>query len=166
VVILPATHLNSAGRQFCRSAAPSISSIRSTIATSGQGPDRLDQGGIHRRCGVAPLAPDVGEHGGALRARDRGAEQGNLRAAQQCRALPRLPAAIGGLREQLVNGGIVCASDGRGASIVGTSSGLNIAAAVQVAREQGPGKIVAPVAVDSGLKYFAGDLFEARSAQP
>jgi cysteine synthase A len=44
--------------------------------------------------------------------------------------------------------------------LVGTSSGLNIAAAVQLARELGPGKVVATVAVDSGLKYLAGDLFE------
>jgi cysteine synthase A len=43
--------------------------------------------------------------------------------------------------------------------LVGTSSGLNIAAAVQLARELGPGKIVATVAVDTGLKYLAGDLF-------
>jgi hypothetical protein len=35
--------------------------------------------------------------------------------------------------------------------LVGTSSGLNIAAAVQLARELGPGKVVATVAVDSGL---------------
>src|SRR5262245_40369623 len=42
---------------------------------------------------------------------------------------------------------------------VGTSSGLNIAAAVQVAQELGPGRTVATVAVDSGLKYLAGDLF-------
>src|SRR6187397_798332 len=44
--------------------------------------------------------------------------------------------------------------------LVGTSSGLNIAAAVQIARELGPGRVVATVAVDSGLKYLAGDLFE------
>jgi cysteine synthase A len=43
--------------------------------------------------------------------------------------------------------------------LVGTSSGLNVAAAVQLARELGPGKVVATVAVDSGLKYLAGDLF-------
>src|SRR3954453_1059120 len=42
---------------------------------------------------------------------------------------------------------------------VGTSSGLNIAAAVQLAKELGPGKTVATVAVDTGLKYLAGDLF-------
>jgi cysteine synthase A len=43
--------------------------------------------------------------------------------------------------------------------LVGTSSGVNIAAAVQLAQELGPGKVVATVAVDSGLKYLAGDLF-------
>ena len=42
---------------------------------------------------------------------------------------------------------------------VGTSSGLNIAAAVTLATELGPGHVVATVAVDSGLKYLAGDLF-------
>ncbi len=47
--------------------------------------------------------------------------------------------------------------------LVGTSSGLNIAAAVQLARELGPGKTVATVAVDTGLKYLAGDLFAASS---
>jgi cysteine synthase A len=41
---------------------------------------------------------------------------------------------------------------------VGTSSGLNVAGAVQVARELGPGHTVATVAVDTGLKYLAGDL--------
>ena len=43
--------------------------------------------------------------------------------------------------------------------LVGTSSALNIAAAVDIARELGPGKVVATVAVDTGLKYLAGDLF-------
>jgi len=43
--------------------------------------------------------------------------------------------------------------------LVGTSSALNIAAAVELAREIGPGKVVATVAVDTGLKYLAGDLF-------
>ena len=43
--------------------------------------------------------------------------------------------------------------------LVGTSSGLNIAAAVQLAREYGHGRVVATVAVDTGLKYLAGDLF-------
>jgi cysteine synthase A len=47
--------------------------------------------------------------------------------------------------------------------LVGTSSGLNIAAAVQLARELGPGKTVATVAVDTGLKYLAGDLFAAHT---
>jgi cysteine synthase A len=43
--------------------------------------------------------------------------------------------------------------------LVGTSSALNIAAAVDIARELGPGKVVGTVAVDTGLKYLAGDLF-------
>jgi cysteine synthase A len=43
--------------------------------------------------------------------------------------------------------------------LVGTSSGLNVAAAIQLARELGPGKVVATVAVDTGLKYLAGDLY-------
>ena len=43
--------------------------------------------------------------------------------------------------------------------LVGTSSGLNVAAAVALAREVGPGQTVATVAVDTGLKYLAGDLF-------
>ena len=41
----------------------------------------------------------------------------------------------------------------------GTSSGLNIKAAIDMARELGPGKVVATVAVDTGLKYLAGDLY-------
>ena len=49
---------------------------------------------------------------------------------------------------------------------VGTSSGLNVAAAIELAREAGPGKVVATIAVDTGLKYLAGDLFEARHAAP
>ena len=48
--------------------------------------------------------------------------------------------------------------------LVGTSSGLNIAAAVQLAGELGPGRVVVTVAVDSGLKYLAGDLFTASPA--
>jgi cysteine synthase A len=43
----------------------------------------------------------------------------------------------------------------------GTSSALNITAALQIAKELGPGKVVATVAVDTGLKYLAGDLFTA-----
>jgi cysteine synthase A len=42
----------------------------------------------------------------------------------------------------------------------GTSSGVNIVAAVNLAKELGPGKVVATVAVDTGLKYLAGDLFK------
>ena len=42
----------------------------------------------------------------------------------------------------------------------GTSSGVNIVAAIKLARELGPGKVVATVAVDTGLKYLAGDLYK------
>ena len=41
----------------------------------------------------------------------------------------------------------------------GTSTGLNVVAALQLARELGAGRRVATVAVDTGLKYLAGDLF-------
>ena len=42
----------------------------------------------------------------------------------------------------------------------GTSTGLNLVAALNVARELGEDKVVATVAVDSGLKYLAGDLYK------
>ena len=41
----------------------------------------------------------------------------------------------------------------------GTSTALNVVAALELARELGAGKVVATVAVDSGLKYLSGDLF-------
>ena len=41
----------------------------------------------------------------------------------------------------------------------GTSSALNVVAALKLAKELGPGKVVATVAIDTGLKYLAGDLF-------
>ena len=43
--------------------------------------------------------------------------------------------------------------------LVGTSSGMNIAAAIQLAQELGPGRTVATVAVDTGLKYLIGELY-------
>jgi cysteine synthase A len=42
----------------------------------------------------------------------------------------------------------------------GVSSGLNVVGALALARELGPGKTVVTVAVDTGLKYLAGDLFQ------
>jgi cysteine synthase len=42
----------------------------------------------------------------------------------------------------------------------GTSSGMNVLGACLLARELGPGHTVVTVAVDSGLKYLAGDLFD------
>ena len=41
----------------------------------------------------------------------------------------------------------------------GTSTGLNVAAALQLAQELGTGHTVVTVAVDTGLKYLAGDLY-------
>jgi cysteine synthase len=41
----------------------------------------------------------------------------------------------------------------------GTSTGMNVVGAIALARELGAGQIVVTVAVDSGLKYLAGDLY-------
>jgi cysteine synthase len=46
----------------------------------------------------------------------------------------------------------------------GTSTGLNVAGALRIAREIGPGHTVVTVAVDSGLKYLAGNLFSEGGA--
>lgn len=42
----------------------------------------------------------------------------------------------------------------------GTSTGLNVVGALRLAQELGPGHTVATVAVDTGLKYLAGDLYK------
>ena len=42
---------------------------------------------------------------------------------------------------------------------VGTSSGLNVVGAIELAKELGTGKKVVTVAVDTGLKYLSGTLF-------
>ena len=42
----------------------------------------------------------------------------------------------------------------------GVSTGLNVAGALQLARELGPGHTVVTVAVDTALKYLAGNLYE------
>jgi len=41
----------------------------------------------------------------------------------------------------------------------GTSSGLNVTGAIQLAEELGKGKTVVTIAVDTGLKYLTGNLF-------
>jgi cysteine synthase A len=41
----------------------------------------------------------------------------------------------------------------------GTSSGLNVAAALELGKELGPGHTIVTVACDSGMKYLAGDLY-------
>lgn len=43
----------------------------------------------------------------------------------------------------------------------GTSSGMNVVGALELAQELGPGHTVVTVAVDTGLKYLAGDLYGA-----
>jgi cysteine synthase len=43
--------------------------------------------------------------------------------------------------------------------LAGTSTGLNVTGALQLAREWGAGHTIATVAVDTGLKYLAGDLY-------
>lgn len=43
--------------------------------------------------------------------------------------------------------------------LVGTSTGLNVVAAIKLARKLGSGKTVVTVAADTGLKYLMGDLF-------
>jgi len=46
--------------------------------------------------------------------------------------------------------------------LAGTSSALNVHGALALAAGSGPGTTVVTVAVDTGLKYLAGDLFTAR----
>lgn len=43
--------------------------------------------------------------------------------------------------------------------LAGISTGLNVTGAIDIAKELGPGHTVVTVAVDTGLKYLAGDLF-------
>ncbi|THC88953.1 hypothetical protein EYZ11_011607 [Aspergillus tanneri] len=43
--------------------------------------------------------------------------------------------------------------------LVGTSTGLNVTAAIALAQQLGPGKTVVTVAADTGLKYLNGRLF-------
>jgi cysteine synthase A len=43
--------------------------------------------------------------------------------------------------------------------LAGTSTGINVLGAVELASEVGAGKTVVTVACDTGLKYLAGDLF-------
>lgn len=46
----------------------------------------------------------------------------------------------------------------------GTSTGMNVVGAIALARELGAGQIVVTVAVDSGLKYLAGDLYRQENS--
>jgi len=42
----------------------------------------------------------------------------------------------------------------------GTSSGMNVAAAIQISKELGPKSRVVTVACDTGLKYLSEGLFD------
>ena len=42
----------------------------------------------------------------------------------------------------------------------GVSTGLNVVAALRLAEELEPEQTVATVAVDTGLKYLSGDLYD------
>ena len=46
-----------------------------------------------------------------------------------------------------------------------TSTGINVVAAIKLAKELGPGKTVVTVACDTGLKYMAGGLFDTQIEQ-
>ena len=41
----------------------------------------------------------------------------------------------------------------------GTSSGLNVSAAIEIGKKLGPGHTIVTIACDSGMKYLAGDLY-------
>ena len=41
----------------------------------------------------------------------------------------------------------------------GTSTGMNVAGAIEIAKELGPGKTVVAIASDTGLKYLSEGLF-------
>jgi cysteine synthase len=43
----------------------------------------------------------------------------------------------------------------------GTSTGANVCAAIEIAKELGPGRTVLTLAIDSGLKYLSTDLYRA-----
>ncbi len=46
----------------------------------------------------------------------------------------------------------------------GTSTGMNVVGAINLGNELGSGHTVVTVAVDSGLKYLAGDLYGEEGA--
>jgi cysteine synthase A len=47
------------------------------------------------------------------------------------------------------------------ALFAGTSSGANVVAAIEVARRLGPGRTVATLVCDSGLKYLSTELYRS-----
>ncbi|KAE8141160.1 hypothetical protein BDV38DRAFT_238829, partial [Aspergillus pseudotamarii] len=53
----------------------------------------------------------------------------------------------------------MCCRLAREGLLAGTSTGLNVVVAIELARKLGSGKTVVPVAADTGLEYLMGDLF-------
>jgi cysteine synthase A len=47
------------------------------------------------------------------------------------------------------------------AIFAGTSTGANVVAALRIAERLGPGKTVATIIVDSGLRYISTDVFRS-----
>jgi cysteine synthase len=47
------------------------------------------------------------------------------------------------------------------AIFAGTSTGANVVAALRIAERFGPGRTVATIIVDSGLRYVSTDVFRA-----
>jgi cysteine synthase len=54
---------------------------------------------------------------------------------------------------------VMCRRLAREGLLFGTSTGINVCAAIALAKELGPGKTVVTVACDTGLKYLNGSLF-------
>lgn len=48
----------------------------------------------------------------------------------------------------------------------GTSSGANVCAAIEIAKELGPGRTVVTLMIDSGLKYLSTDLYRTPAISP
>ena len=47
----------------------------------------------------------------------------------------------------------------------GTSTGANVVAALRLAERLGPGKTVATIACDSGLRYLSTDVFREQGSE-
>jgi cysteine synthase A len=146
------------GRELLAQAGDSIDVFCGAVGTGGMlsGVARAfrDRGSRARIVALEPASSPAmtGGHGGAHRV--EGIGTGRIpphlsgRPYDEARALPEAAARTMAPRLAREEG-----------LLVGTSSALNIAAAVDLARELGQGHVVATVVVDTGLKYLASDLF-------